>query len=103
METCPVNYALTMLSGKWKLKILWSMTHVKSIRFNELQRKLDGISAIMLSKSLQELEESKIVVRKQFNEIPPHVEYSLSALGKEIDTALNSLGQWGEKLYEANK
>ena len=103
MEHCPVNYALTILNGKWKLRIVWALTHTDSIRFNELQRLLDGISPIMLSRSLQELEENKIIIRRQYNEIPPHVEYSLSELGKEIKGALDSLGEWGEKLYLANE
>ena len=102
MEQCPVNYALTILNGKWKLRIVWALTNTGSIRFNELQRLLEGISPIMLSKSLQDLEENKIIVRKQFNEIPPHVEYSLSEIGIEIKSALDSLGEWGEKLHLAN-
>lgn len=71
MTDCPVKYALDLLNGKWKLRILWELNQQESIRFNELQRRLDGISSVMLSKSLDELEQYKIVDRRQYNEIPP--------------------------------
>ena len=96
MKECPVHYALTLLGGKWKLKIIWILTQEKCIRFNELQRRMNGISAMMLSKNLQELEADKIIIRKQYDEIPPKVEYSLTELGKGIRPALDSLGNWGE-------
>jgi DNA-binding HxlR family transcriptional regulator len=69
------------------------------IRFNELQRRVKGISSFMLSKNLEELENQKIVVRKQYNEIPPRVEYSLTELGKAIEPALDMLGAWGIRAY----
>lgn len=93
-----MNYALTLLGGKWKLRIVWVLTNMGNVRFNELQRQLDGISALMLSKSLKELEDDHVIVRQQFNEIPPHVEYSLSNVGKELNDALNMMGVWGEKV-----
>ena len=99
MNECPVKYALSVLSGKWKLYIIYVLANEGMVRFNELQRKVGGISAIMLSKNLQELERDGIVIRKQFEEIPPHVEYSLSELGMSLAPALNSLGEWGYKVY----
>ena len=99
MKDCPVKYALTVLSGKWKLYIIYVLSQEKTIRFNELQRKVGDISAIMLSKNLQEHEKDGIVMRKQFEEIPPHVEYSLSKLGQNLTPALESLGKWGTEVY----
>lgn len=99
MEECPVKYALTVLSGKWKMYIIYVLSQEKMIRFNELQRRVGNISAIMLSKNLQELENDGIVVRKEFDQIPPHVEYSLSDIGKSLTPALKSLGKWGEQVY----
>ena len=99
MEECPVKYALGLLNGKWKLRIIWELNQQETIRFNELQRRLTGISSVMLSKSLEELEQSKLVNRVQYNEIPPRVEYSLTPLGKAIYPALKELGQWGEQAY----
>lgn len=95
MEDCPVKYALQILNGKWKLQILWELNQQAIIRFNELQRRLDGISSFMLSKSLEELERNKLIIRKQYNEVPPRVEYSLTELGKDIHPALEMLGDWG--------
>lgn len=100
MEKCPVKYALDLLNGKWKLRIVWELNQQEIIRFNELQRRLKGISSVMLSKSLEELENCKIVNRTQYNEIPPKVEYSLTPLGKSIDPALKALGDWGIQAYE---
>ena len=99
MEECPVKYALGLLNGKWKLRIIWELNQQETIRFNELQRRLTGISSVMLSKSLEGLEQSKLVNRVQYNEIPPRVEYSLTPLGKAIHPALKELGQWGEQAY----
>lgn len=70
------------------------------MRFNELQRSLPGISNLMLSKTLTELENSGIVKRNQYNEVPPHVEYSLSEIGKGIIPAFDKLGEWGSALHE---
>lgn len=102
MSDCPVKYALDLLNGKWKLRILWELNQQETIRFNELQRRLEGISSVMLSKSLAELEQYQIIHRKQYNEIPPKVEYSLTPLGKEIDPALQALGAWGSRAYSLN-
>jgi DNA-binding HxlR family transcriptional regulator len=93
---CPVSYALSILDGKWKLPIVWIVGKEKVIRFNELKRKLSSVSNIMLSKSLQELEADHIIIRTQYNEIPPRVEYSLTDLGESLTPALNLLGEWGE-------
>lgn len=53
IEDCPVKYALSILNGKWKFTIVWELSQHEILRFNELQRKLDGISNLMLSKSLK--------------------------------------------------
>ena len=99
---CPIAYALSFLEGKWKLKVLYAIYANGTIRFNELRRQLDGISNLMLSKTLQELEDGRIVTRVQYNEVPPRVEYSLSEIGKGIENVMESLGRWGEMLSSAN-
>ena len=97
MDGCPVKYALGILQGRWKFQVLWELAHADSVRFNELQRRVDGISSLMLSKTLKELEADGLVLRRQFSEIPPRVEYSLSELGAELDEVLRGLGDWGQK------
>jgi DNA-binding HxlR family transcriptional regulator len=99
LDDCPVKYALSILNGKWKLQIVWELHQQEKIRFNELQRRLEGISSFMLSKNLEELEQHKIVIRKQYNEVPPRVEYSLTELGKAIHPSLEILGDWGIKAH----
>lgn len=103
MENCSVKYALDVLSGKWKLYIMYVLSGQDGIRFNELQRQVGSISATMLSKNLQELEDAKLIIRREYKEIPPHVEYSLSDIGKALTPALETLGEWGHKLYLMNQ
>ncbi|MBS6503437.1 MAG: helix-turn-helix transcriptional regulator [Clostridium sp.] len=99
-----VKYALDILSGKWKLKIMIEIWKNESIRFNQLEKNVDGISSLMLTRCLRELVEYKIIERKQFNEIPPHVEYSLTKIGKSICPIIHSLEEWGNKVKsEINK
>jgi DNA-binding HxlR family transcriptional regulator len=97
MDDCPVRYALGILQGRWKFQVLWELAHADSVRFNELQRRVDGVSSLMLSKTLKELETDGLVCRRQFSEIPPRVEYSLSDLGAELKHVLRGLGDWGKK------
>ena len=68
-DQCPIEVGLNILSGKWKLKILWHLSK-GTIRFNELQRLLGGITTKTLTGQLRELEEQGIVVRKVFPEVP---------------------------------
>ena len=102
MKDCPVKYALDVLSGKWTMYILYILTEQETIRFNELQRQVGSISALMLSRTLCELEKNGLVLRREFNAIPPHVEYSLTDLGRALTPALNSLAQWGHQVWLAN-
>lgn len=103
MSNCPIGYALSHLEGKWKLRVIYTISLNGTIRFNELRRQVEGISNLMLSKTLQELEEAGIILRTQYNEVPPRVEYSLSEVGKGIYPVLDSLGKWGELLFQKNK
>lgn len=102
MKDCPVKYALEVLAGKWKMYIVYVLSENETIRFNELQRQVGEISALMLSRNLQELERDGIVIRKEFDVIPPHVEYSLSKLGRKLTPALETLGEWGHQVWIAN-
>ncbi len=94
---CPLIHALHIIGGKWKLPILWHLADQKPVRYNELRRSVTGITNMMLTKCLRELEEEGLVQRKQFQEIPPHVEYSLTTRGNQLIPALKSLYKWGEE------
>ncbi|WP_331854687.1 winged helix-turn-helix transcriptional regulator [Terrisporobacter sp.] len=94
---CTLRYALDIFGQKWKLPIIWYLYENETTRFNELKRKTKGITNVMLTKSLRELEENNLVIRKQYNTIPSKVEYSLSQRGKDLLPVLNELNSWGEK------
>ena len=91
---CPLEYAMEILGGKWKLKIIWTIYTKKIIRFNSLKREVEGITDLMLSKILKTLAENNIVERIQFNEIPPHVEYSLTENGIKLVESLSNIRAW---------
>lgn len=93
-EQCPMDVGLNILSGKWKLRILWHISR-KPIRFNELQRSIGTITTKTLTQQLRELEEQKIVLRTVYPEMPLRVEYSLTALGQSIQPILKALCDWG--------
>lgn len=96
---CPVKRALDLFSGKWNLKVLYELTKADSMRFGSLQRQIGGITNTMLSSTLKDLEEKGFLVRKQFNEIPPHVEYSLSEAGKDLYTVFIAMANWSQKHF----
>lgn len=100
---CPLEYALEILGGKWKLKIIWAIYKSKVIRFNQLKRELPGITDLMLAKILKMLAENNIVCRTQFNEIPPHVEYSLTENGLELIKALSNVREWISEQNQPSK
>ena len=81
---CPIIYALDLIGQKWKLPILWYLFQKDAIRYNELKRSVNGITNMMLTKSLQELEGHGLVNRVQYETIPPKVEYSLTERGKAL-------------------
>lgn len=99
-NNCPTLYALKIISGKWRIPILWKMHKAKVIRFNELKREVTGITNMVLSQCLQELEEAHIIFRKQYEEIPPRVEYSLTEDGKRLVQNLDKFRDWGNMMFE---
>ena len=97
-KQCPVELGPNILSGKWKLKILWHLSK-GTIRFNKLQRLLGNITTKTLTQQLRELEEQGIVLRNVFPEVPPRVEYSLSEIGNTLKPVLKGRCKWG-KIYQ---
>ena len=93
--SCGLVNSFNFVCGKWRLPILWYLSQ-GDLRYNELKRQLYGITNIMLTRSLQELESHGMIWRKQYSEIPPHVEYGLTDQGKEIIPVLKALEDWGE-------
>lgn len=100
---CPLIYALKIIGQKWKLPIMWYLFDNNFTRYNELKRKVKGISNMMLTKSLKELEEQNLIVRIPYETIPPKVEYALTERGKSLLPALNELSIWGEEQLKIDK
>ena len=95
-DECPVLHALNLLGGKWRLPIIWNLLD-GGLRYNQLKRQLQGITNIMLTRSLQDLEECGLIRRVQHSEIPPHVEYFLTEHAKKLIPAMEIFREWGEE------
>lgn len=93
---CPVAAMLELIGGKWKPVILYCLRS-DTRRFGEIAARIPTISRKVLTDQLKELEQDQIIIRKQFNEIPPRVEYSLSELGKSMAPVLAEMEKWGNE------
>jgi DNA-binding HxlR family transcriptional regulator len=91
---CGLGVALDVVGGKWKPIVLWHLSGGPR-RFGELRRLVTGISEKMLIQELREMQADGIVAREDFREIPPRVEYSLTAFGESLREALRPLCEWG--------
>ena len=83
--------------GKWKLEILYYIAFEDVRRFGALRRQLGGITESSLTKQLRELEADGFLIRHDFREVPPRVEYTLSGLGKSFMDVLSYMKAWGER------
>ena len=99
-DDCPMRRTLELLSGKWRTHIIYARCKKPSCRFGELKKAVPCITNTMLTSTLRDLESLGIVYREQFNEIPPHVEYSLTEKGKALLPAFFELAKWGETYLE---
>ena len=99
-EQCPMDVGLNILSGKWKLRILWHISR-KPIRFNELQRSLGTITTKTLTQQLRELEEQKIVLRTVYPEMPLRVEF-LDSIRRKYSADPKGVMRLGNKLSKSN-
>ena len=95
-ERCPMRRALELLNGKWRTHVIYALCKQPCCRFGELKRAIPRITNTMLTATLRDLGRLGIVHREQFNEIPPHVEYSLTEKGKALLPVFAELAKWGE-------
>ena len=95
-EDCPMRRTLELLSGKWRLYVLYVLSKASVCRFGALKRAIPGITSTMLTHALRDLETLGIVHREQFNEVPPHVEYSLTEKGLALLPVFTELAKWGD-------
>ena len=91
---CPVTAMFQLIGGKWKPVILYCLRS-ETRRFGEISARIPGLSRKVLTEQLKELEMDGLILRQQFNEIPPRVEYTLTDLGKSLAPVLNEMEKWG--------
>jgi len=95
LSACPVETTLTLIGDKWKVLILRDlMTGTK--RFGELKRSVGGVSQKVLTAQLRAMEDSGLLTRTVYAEVPPRVEYTLTALGQSLKPILDAMQSWGE-------
>lgn len=94
MDVCPVEVAISVVGGSWKLSIVKYLGG-GTLRFGELRRAVGPVSERMLTRQLRELEQDGLVHRRVFAEVPPRVEYSLTELGASLSPAVDALDHWG--------
>lgn len=99
---CPYFTAQKVFSGKWSILIMYHLNY-GTLRYGELQKRLDGITQSTLTKQLRMLENFGLVTRYVYSEIPPKVEYSLTELGKAFNPVLEQFKVWGDKYIESLK
>lgn len=97
LETTGFVYTMSLIGGKYKGAILYALMEFGVVRFNEMKRYIGSISYKTLSAALKELERDQLVYRKEYPQIPPKVEYSLTERGKSLIPILDGICEWGER------
>lgn len=98
--TNEVELTLEVLSGKWKVLILFHLQDQEVIRYNEFRKLLPTITQKMLTQQLRDLEENGLIFRTVYHQIPPMVEYQLTDMGKTLIPVLETMGAWGKSYLE---
>jgi DNA-binding HxlR family transcriptional regulator len=94
--TCPSRSSLARIANKWTAMVVIALSPGR-MRFGELRTVVDGISAKVLTETLRDLERDGLVTRQVYAEVPPRVEYELTALGHTLHEPLGALGRWAEE------
>jgi DNA-binding HxlR family transcriptional regulator len=101
LDSCGFAAALQAIGGKWKTSLIWEL-HLRPNRFAELRRLLPGISEKVLTQQLRQMEADGLISRRVYDQVPPHVEYSITPLGLSLNDAVTAMSAWG-KQHEAWK
>ena len=97
LSTTGFSYTLSLINGKYKMTILYTLMEFGVVRFNEMKKYIGGISFKTLSSTLKELERDRLVHREEYPQIPPKVEYSLTGRGKSLIPILDAMCEWGDR------
>ena len=93
----PLQYLMSVVGGKWKLRVLWTLRAGTSQRYGEIKQQISLITDMMLSQSLRELAAAGLIVRQQYQQIPPKVEYHITPTGEELIPAITLFCAWAVK------
>jgi DNA-binding HxlR family transcriptional regulator len=96
LEETGFNYTMSLIQGKYKMLILYTLARFDVVRFNEMQKYIGTITFKTLSSTLKQLEAAGLIHRKEYPQIPPKVEYSLTEDGKSLIPILSQMCDWGE-------
>ena len=102
LPACPVETTLTLISDKWKVLILRDLMPGTK-RFGELRKSIGHVTQKVLTAQLRQMEESGLLTRKVYAEVPPRVEYSLTELGRSLRPILDAMWAWGEAYKVKNR
>lgn len=94
---CPLEYGLDLFGGKWKSRIICVISANPVMRYNEIRKELSNITDAVLAAMLKDLIKDELISRKQYNEIPPRVEYTLTEKGKSVLPILQSICHWSRQ------
>lgn len=97
LEDTGFNYTMSLIQRKYKMFILYTLMEFKVVRFNEMQKYIGSITYKTLSSTLKQLEADGLIHRKEYPQIPPKVEYSLTERGKSLIPILDQMCDWGNK------
>ena len=101
LPACPVETTLTLISDKWKVLIIRDLLPGTK-RFGELKKSIGSVSQKELTSQLRQMEESGLLIRTVFPEVPPRVEYTLTELGQSLKPVLDAMWNWGEEYKAKN-
>lgn len=97
LEDTGFNYTMSLIQGKYKMFILYTLMEFGVVRFNEMQKYIGTITFKTLSSTLKQLEADGLIIRTEYPQIPPKVEYSLSERGKSLMPILDQMCEWGDQ------
>ena len=97
LENTGFNYTMSLIQGKYKMFILYTLMEFGVVRFNEMQKYIGSITYKTLSSTLKQLEADGLIHREEYPQIPPKVEYSLTERGKSLIPILDQMCEWGDK------
>ena len=101
-DSCGVTYAMLLIKGRWTVNVLWRIYNGDN-RYGLIKSEIEGISEKMLTQRLRDLEEMGLLIRENFNEIPPRVQYKLSESGEAFIPVILALSEWGDKVRPFTK